>query len=293
MSDWDFIAEAIRNATGRSFAISRPPRALGGGCINQTALLEADECRYFVKRNRPALLEMFRAEAAGLEEIAASGTLRVPRPICHGVTDNHSFLVLEYLELSGSGDPAGAGRQLAALHRTTRARFGWDRDNHIGSSPQPNLPADSWIDFWRNQRLGFQLQLAARNGHTGRLQERGALLLERFPALLDHRPVPSLLHGDLWGGNIAYDRTGQAVVFDPAIYYGDRETDLAMTELFGGFGRRFYAAYEESWPLEPGYETRKTLYNLYHILNHLNLFGGGYGGQALGMIDRLLAALNG
>ncbi len=293
MSDWDFIAETIRDATGRSFTVTRPPRALGGGCINQTALLEEDERRYFVKLNRPSLLEMFRAEAAGLQELAASDTLRVPQPICHGVTGDQAFLVLEYLELSGSGDTAEAGRQLAALHRTTRERFGWDRDNAIGSSPQPNPPADSWIDFWREQRLGFQLRLAARNGHTGRLQERGALLLERLPALFDHRPVPSLLHGDLWGGNIAYDRAGQAVVFDPAVYYGDRETDLAMTELFGGFGRRFYAAYGESWPLDPGYETRKILYNLYHILNHLNLFGSGYGGQALGMIDRLLAELSG
>lgn len=292
MSDWDCIAEAIRNATGGSFTLSRPPRTLGGGCINQTVLLEHNGRRYFVKRNRSSLLEMFRAEAAGLEEIAASRTLRVPQPICHGATDEHAFLVLEYLELSGSGDTAEAGRQLAALHRTTRERFGWDRDNTIGSSPQPNTANDSWIDFWRRHRLGFQLQLAARNGHTGRLQERGALLLEWFPALIDHRPAPSLLHGDLWGGNIAYDRAGQAVVFDPAVYYGDRETDLAMTELFGGFGRRFYTAYEEIWPLDPGYETRKTLYNLYHILNHLNLFGGGYGGQALGMIDRLLADLN-
>jgi fructosamine-3-kinase len=146
-----------------------------------------------------------------------------------------------------------------------------------------------WVEFWRERRLGYQLHLAARQGFGGRLQKQGEQLMCRLPVLLDHAPAPSLLHGDLWGGNIAYDATGKAILFDPAVYYGDREADLAMTELFGGFGSGFYAAYREAWPLDAGYTTRKTLYNLYHILNHLNMFGGGYLSQAGSMVDRLLA----
>ena len=177
------------------------------------------------------------------------------------------------------------------MHQTTRGQFGWGRDNTIGSTPQPNKFSDDWIPFWQEQRLAYQLNLAAKNGYHGKLQERGKLLLEHFPALIDHNPVPSLIHGDLWGGNLSYDSNGNPVIYDPAVYYGDREADLAMTELFGGFGNRFYDAYNEAWPLDQGYKVRKTLYNLYHILNHLNLFGGGYGGQALRMINQLLAEL--
>ncbi len=290
MSDWNSIAEQIGRATGSQFS-PREPRDISGGCINRTVQLSDGRQSYFVKLNSAALLEMFEAEAAGLTEIAATGTVRVPRPVCFGSDGHKAYLVLEHIEMGGSGDNAAAGRLLAAMHHTTRDRFGWDRDNAIGSTPQPNTPDSDWSEFWRHRRLGFQLQVAASGGHGGRLQSRGEKLLDLFPALLDHDPPPALLHGDLWGGNMAYDRTGEPVIFDPAVYYGDREADIAMTELFGGFGGRFYDAYNESWPLDPGYTTRKTLYNLYHILNHLNLFGGGYGGQALRMIDQLLAQL--
>ena len=148
-----------------------------------------------------------------------------------------------------------------------------------------------WIDFWRKRRLGHQLELAARNGHLGRLQQRGERLLEQLPALLDHHPVPSLLHGDLWSGNLAYTRNGQPTIFDPAVYFGDAEADLAMTELFGGFTPTFYHAYWNTRPIVPGYPVRKNLYNLYHIINHLNLFGTSYRAQALMMTDGLLAEL--
>jgi fructosamine-3-kinase len=208
------------------------------------------------------------------------------------VAGHESFIAMEYIELGGGrGDAAEAGRQLAAMHRCTRERFGWDRDNTIGSTPQPNREHEDWVSFWRDQRLGFQLELAGRNGYRGRLQQRGGQLLDRFGALIDQDPAPSLLHGDLWGGNLGYARGGEPVIFDPACYYGDREADLAMTELFGGFGGQFRSAYEDAWPLPAGYQVRKQLYNLYHILNHLNLFGGGYLSQAEGMIDRLLAEL--
>ncbi len=290
MSDWNFITTAITEATGTPFGPARAT-AVNGGCINRTMRLGDGERSFFVKLNDAHLLKMFEAEASGLEEIAQSATLRVPHPICAGIAGGEAYLALEYIHLGRSGDSAQAGAQLAAMHRVSSDRFGWQSDNYIGATPQPNTPTGDWIDFWRDQRLGVQLELASRKGDGEKLLQRGEQLIERLPALLDHAPRPSLLHGDLWGGNLGYDAQGSPVVFDPALYYGDREADLAMTELFGGFDNRFYAAYEESWPLDPGYETRKSLYNLYHILNHFNLFGGGYGGQALGMIDRLLAEL--
>jgi fructosamine-3-kinase len=290
MTDWKTITRHISDATGRPFKPGSP-RHVGGGCINTSVRLSDRELHFFVKLNRSDLLDMFAAEAAALQQLRATRSVRVPRTICFGVTQDQAYLVLEYIELSGNGDSEAAGRQLAALHRASWDRFGWQRDNTIGSTPQPNTPTTDWIEFWRRQRLGFQLQLAAKNGYLGRLQQRGEILLQEFSPLIDHRPSPSLIHGDLWGGNLGYDGHRQPVIYDPAVYYADREAELAMTELFGGFGGRFYDAYNTAWPLNAGYRTRKTLYNLYHALNHLNLFGGGYAAQALDMIDRLLAEL--
>lgn len=288
MTDWATIAGHIGSATGKTFTPQRPQQ-VGGGCINTTAILRDGARGFFVKTNGSERLEMFAAEAAGLAELAATGTLRVPEPICWGQTDTHSYLVLELLELGGPRKDAAAGRQLAALHRISSETFGWPRDNFIGSTPQPNNQSRDWMGFWRDQRLGYQLALAAHNGYARDLQDAGDRLLADLDNLLTHQSSPSLLHGDLWGGNLGYLPNGQPVVYDPAVYYGDREADLAMTELFGGFGADFYAAYRDAWPLDPGYRVRKTLYNLYHVLNHLNLFGTGYLDQARGMIDRLLA----
>lgn len=285
------ICREIARATGRPFTLTATEH-VSGGCINTALVLAGREGRYFVKVNRAASLGMFEAEAAGLAELAGAGAVRVPAPLCTGATGNSAFLVLEYLPLRSA--PAASlerfGHQLAALHRTTRAQFGWVRDNTIGSTRQPNPPHDDWVGFWRDARLGFQLQLAARHGAPGALCRQGERLLDGLTALFaSYRPQASLLHGDLWGGNFAATESGEPVIFDPAVYFGDRETDIAMTELFGGFGPRFYAAYREAWPLDSGYETRKLLYNLYHVLNHFNLFGGGYAAQATSMMDRLLA----
>jgi fructosamine-3-kinase len=149
------------------------------------------------------------------------------------------------------------------------------------------------VSFWRTQRLQFQLELAAQQGHGGRLQSQGEKLLDAFPALFaGYSPQPSLLHGDLWSGNYAFTRAGEPTIYDPAVYYGDREADIAMTELFGGFGADFYAAYQADFPLDAGYGVRKTLYNLYHILNHLNIFGDSYRSQAYRMMDTLLLELS-
>jgi len=289
MSLWETIAESISNSSGERFAV-KEQHAVSGGCINSAYRISDGERDFFVKLNSATGLSMFEAEADGLREMASSNTIKVPEPVATGLVDNRSFIVMENLTLGGSGSAGRLGQELAAMHQATRPRFGWYRDNTIGSTPQYNTENENWLTFWREQRLAAQLKMAVANGHGGALQQKGERLLAELPSFfVDYTPVPSLLHGDLWSGNYAYCADGTPVIFDPAVYYGDREADIAMTELFGGFGGDFYAAYNEAWPLDPGYAVRKTLYNLYHILNHLNLFGGGYGSQAQGMIERLLA----
>jgi len=288
---WRDIERAIQAATGAPFSLSSREE-VGGGCINECHVVRDGNRVCFVKLNRPEQAEMFSAEAAGLDELARARAVRVPAPVCHGVSAAASWIVLEYLDLR-SADGRGMralGQQLARLHRVTAARFGWHRDNTIGATPQANAPADDWVGFWRERRLGSQLRLAASRGHTG-LVSSGERLMEKLPAFFSgYRCIPSLLHGDLWSGNAAMTAGGEPVIFDPAVYYGDREADLAMTELFGGFPQSFYDAYRAEYPLDAGYGTRKHLYNLYHVLNHLNLFGGGYRAQAERMIGQLLAA---
>lgn len=288
---WQAIGKAIRVATGEDFAV-RKCRAIGGGCINSTYSVEDGALRFFVKVNRASGLAMFEAEADGLREIAGAGVIRVPHPVCAGVAEDSAFLVLEVIDFSSGrrGRTEDLGRRLADMHRVSATQYGWRRDNTIGSTPQVNTPADSWPEFWRCRRIGRQLALAADNGYGGALQRKGERLLARLDGFFaGYAPLPSLLHGDLWGGNYAYAATGEPVIFDPAVYYGDRETDLAMTELFGGFPEAFHAAYREAFPLDSGYPMRKALYNLYHILNHLNMFGEGYLGQAEGTIEKLLS----
>jgi fructosamine-3-kinase len=293
MIDSKIISAAIGQATGQVFQISHCA-ASSGGCINQTYQLRGQDGRqFFIKLNSANRLAMFAAEAAGLNEIAATQTIRVPQPVAHGIAGAQSFLVLEYLDLGGRSNDALLGKQLAALHRTQAAQFGWQQNNTIGDTPQQNAWSDNWITFWREQRLGFQLSLAEKNGYTGKLQQHGEKLLSKLPDFfVGHQPDPSLLHGDLWSGNHGYLASGEPVLFDPAPYYGDREADLAMTELFGGFGADFYAAYRAAYPLHAGYTPRRDLYNLYHILNHANLFGGGYVRQAEQMMEKLLAGIN-
>lgn len=244
----------------------------------------------FVKIAPESALDMFEAEADGLRELAAADVIRVPRVYEVGVRAGQAFIEMERLQFvsASSRDERMLGEQLAALHRVTRDMHGWFRDNTIGPTPQRNEQSDNWAGFYSVQRLEFQLELARRNGYDGELQLNGRALIELLPALLEgHDPAPSLLHGDLWGGNWANTDKGPAI-FDPAVYYGDRETDLAMTKLFGGFGGAFYEAYEQAWPLPAGRETRQALYQLYHVLNHLNLFGRGYLGRSLGLMNELL-----
>ncbi len=291
--NWQNLAAHISETTGCTFCIQNTS-PISGGCINETYRMEANGDRYFVKLNSSEYLDMFEAEAAGLKELQQA-SIKVPEPIYWGTVGEHSYLITEYLALEGENSSISEefGQKLAKQHKITQSQFGWQRDNYIGSTPQINTLENDWVSFWQKHRLGFQLKLAARNGYGGRLQKDGERLISELSHFFrDYQPQASLLHGDLWSGNCAAAKCGtntiKPVIYDPAIYYGDRETDIAMTELFGGFTKGFYQAYQETWPLEAGYKKRKILYNLYHILNHLNLFGSGYLSQAERMIMSLL-----
>lgn len=291
MTLWEDISHEISIATGMPFQC-QSQQSSSGGCINDSYVIHGNAQRYFVKLNDARLSDMFAAEADGLNEIRASSAICAPRVICLGSSSGKSYLVLEHLKLGrgNSNSHRQLGQDLAQMHRFTSNQFGWQRDNTIGSTPQSNQRSNCWIRFWREQRLGFQLKLAASKGYGGRLQSLGEQLQEHIEDFFaGYQPVASLLHGDLWSGNYSICEDGTPVIFDPATYYGDREADLAMTELFGGFPSDFYAAYKDAYPLDDGYHRRKTLYNLYHIINHLNLFGGGYLGQAESMAAQLVS----
>ena len=283
------IDDAISKAIGEPF-ITQNTRAVGGGSINSASVIHSEKHSFFLKTNSLGFADMFEAEFDGLQELANVNAIRVPKAICTGTTDSQVFLVLENLNMH-SGSPQAAsvlGRHLAQLHKTQADQFGWFRDNTIGSTRQVNQYSNNWVDFYREHRLQFQLALAEENGFDGELQQLGDRLCEDLARFFkDYEPYPALLHGDLWSGNYAYVND-EPVIFDPATYYGDREADIAMTELFGGFPAAFYQAYNAELPLDKGYEQRKNLYNLYHILNHLNLFGSGYYAQAINMLKGLL-----
>lgn len=287
---WHAICERLSEHSGQSvkYMGNRP---LSGGCIHHSQVLETNRGRFFVKLNQPDKLPIFEAEAEGLRAIAASATIRCPKVEFCDRFSGQALLLLEFIPMQSArvGGMDKLGRQLAALHRQTQDHFGWHIDNHIGLTPQPNHPEDSWVTFLREYRLGHQIRICARKG----LHLQGAeKLLENLDRFFEgYSPMPSLLHGDLWGGNASFDEQGEPVLFDPACYYGDREADLAFTEMFGGFSPEFYTAYGEAFPLHSGYPIRKRLYNLYHELNHFYLFGGGYGNQARETVRYLLRSL--
>lgn len=289
------VEAAIRAAVGSDFVL-REHAPVAGGCTH-SALRVNDGTRrhFFVKTATPDAGELFAAEADGLTALAEPGAMRVPGVVTHGHDASCAWLVLEWLELralQSADDGVRFAEALAAQHRVSGAHFGWHRDNFIGPTPQANTPGDDWARFFAHHRLAPQLEQARANGYSGELQRHGKRLIERLPALfLDYRPQASLLHGDLWHGNAAMTEQGEPAVFDAAVHHGDRESDLAMTELFGGFPPAFYAAYRKAWPLNADYETRKPLYALYHVLNHLNLFGRGYLREAERLVTKLDFAL--
>lgn len=287
------VCAAIGTARGEPFEALRQD-AVSGGSIHRACVLSDGRQKIFVKLNDESALPMFDAEMEGLRALARTDAFCVPEPLACGLADGHAFLAMQYLDLApvvGREDGISFGRALAKLHRDVDGRFGWHADNFIGATPQYNAQSDSWSQFFAQRRLAPQLQRAGAHGYRGTLQKHGEAILERLAGLfLDYRPQASLLHGDLWHGNAGMaciDGAVRPALFDPAVYRGDREADLAMCELFGGFPVTFYASYRTAWPLASGYEDRKLLYNFYHVLNHLNIFGSGYLAQAERMAGHL------
>ncbi len=288
---WKEIELQISQHSNQLFKILNY-QSVSGGCINQAyKLIGKQDKNYFIKLNQASAVEMFRVEALGLKEIAATNTINVPLPICWGVTQNQSYLVLDWLDLIRCQNWLEMGRNLAKLHQQQKyLQYGWHINNTIGSTPQINTWCDNWADFFAENRIGYQLHLANRRG--GNFGDEKKIISAVKKIVANHHPQPSLLHGDLWSGNVAFTIDNQPVIFDPAFYIGDRETDIAMSEVFGGFPATFYQGYNQEWQLDEGYQQRKNLYNLYHILNHFNLFGFSYASQAASMIRQIFSQLN-
>jgi fructosamine-3-kinase len=293
VADYADLLDLINHTAGTEL-VPGSSTGVAGGDINQAVqVFDRNGRAYFLKLNDKHFADMFAAEFAGLEELSRAA-IRVPEPIAHGAGDPFAWLLLEWLDLEAPTTRAAEefGALLADMHRIESDTFGWTRDNTIGRTPQKNTQSGDWIAFLRDQRLKVQLQLAADNGAGENVQDSGAELLAHLDKWFEtYSPKPSLLHGDLWGGNWGMLNDGTPVIFDPAVYFGDREADIAMARLFGGFDAGFYQAYAAAWPLDEGFEQRQDLYNLYHVLNHFNLFGGHYLAQADRMLQSLAARL--
>ncbi|MFW5812233.1 MAG: fructosamine kinase family protein [Alkalispirochaetaceae bacterium] len=290
ITDVGSLEEAINRLYGSEVSVSSR-RGVGVGSINQTALLSLSNGEsLFLKENSRTHKDLFRAEAAGLEALRAADGPRVPEPRAVFESGSRQYLLMEAISPGSRGGDffERFGSALARLHETNRAdSFGFSMDNHIGSTRQNNPWTREWHLFFGEHRLLFQVRLASGAGLADSSMVRGVeQIVAKLPQLLPEPEHPALLHGDLWGGNYMVDEAGEPVLIDPAVYYGHREADLAMTELFGGFTDPFYRAYGEAYPLQPGYRDRVDLYNLYHLLNHLNLFGGGYASSCRSIIRR-------
>jgi len=249
---------------------------------------------YFIKIGSLNDLTLLMSEKIGLEALAVTRAIKVPKVIFVGETSTCSFLICEYLDLKKDNLFSGKilGKQLALLHQNSNEFFGLSEDNWIGLNPQKNHWQENWISFFKKYRLQPQLTWAFERGYRSRLEEKAERLMEALPLFFDqYKPKPSLLHGDLWSGNWGTINKTTPVVFDPAIYYGDREADLAMTKLFGGFPQVFYDAYNYQWALDYGFKVRQNLYNLYHLLNHLTLFGEAYLSQTIDVFEQLLSEI--
>jgi len=284
----DQLQSAIEQALRQSItSINR----VSGGSINQAAKITLSDGKFcFLKWNQTADSRMFSVEEKGLDLLASAGTdIRTPEVFATGETNNGTgFLVQEFItEGQSKSDSAEAfGANLAKLHQQQNEQFGLDHDNYIGRLPQSNSWHDSWIDFFIEERMKPQLEMATNAGKLGSdTVAHFESLYKKLPDIFPDEP-PSLLHGDLWGGNYFYDEEGRATIFDPAVYYGHREIELAFTHLFGGFSSAFYRAYEHSYSLEPNFNQRKSIYNLYPLLVHTNLFGGHYGRQVKSIVHQ-------
>lgn len=288
------LPDALRDALeDRLDATIESSAAVSGGCIANGCRLETDSAPYFLKYGDEDVARTFPGEARGLDALRqADSPITVPEvvDVAEPEGDRPGFLVMEWINAGRQGRHFWRtfGRGLAEMHRTTADAHGFDADNYIGRLPQSNTWTDDWAEFFRNERLEPQVERARSNGRWrsdwDRLLDR---LYTRLDRILPADAEPSVLHGDLWKGNYMTTATGEPALIDPATYYGHREADLAMTELFGGFEAEFYDAYREAWPLDDGYETRRDVYNLYHLINHLNHFGDGYAGS----VEKTLTAV--
>jgi len=282
--NWANILNQL-NCSGTPIPVSQ-----NNGNTSSTWKLFSDDMDLFIKTCPIDIYEIYSAEADGLLEISKTGAIRVPEVIGFGKTDTENYLALEWIDIEPPNyvTEISFGEQLSELHRATCENFGWFRDNTIGLTPQINNYSDDWVNFFRENRLEYQLKLAYDNGYSGKLQQLGSILIKKLPLYFDSSKIESsLLHGDLWAGNWGSYKDSP-IIFDPAVYFGDRETDLAMTMLFGGFGKNFYEAYESCWPLRHGYQKRLKIYQLYHVLNHLNLFGATYFKSAINLLEEIL-----
>jgi fructosamine-3-kinase len=267
----------------------RSSAPVAGSAISQTFLLETSMGPFFMKLNSALFgLDFFEKEAKGLDLLANAGALKVARPLFDGRFHQQIYVVMEYLE-KGEPDPdfwEDFGRRMAALHRNTQAQFGLSYNNYIGKIPQRNTLHDTWPSFFADERI---MRLADRAHTHGLLDaahaDQAGRICARLPDLLPEEE-PALLHGDLWNGNFMVHTNGKVALFDPATYYGNREMDIAMSRLFGGFDNRFYGAYHEAWELQPGYAEREPLLQLYPLLVHLLLFGGHYRDEVIGILRR-------
>lgn len=272
---WHFISEQISECIQQDF-ICDDIREVKAGESHKAYKISDGKQRFFVKTNEKIHRPNFEAEAEGLKHFSNTHLFKVPKIICTGVVSDHSFLVLEHIAMTQGNEQSWFhfGQKLAELHKThTQERYGWQQDNFVGLTPQPNLWQKKWGYFFAEQRIGFMLQLLTEKGHISVNIDAVVEAIKHL--LLGHKPTASMLHGDLWQGNTGFFNH-QPVLFDPALYFGDRETDLAMSELFSRFPESFYQGYEDVWPLKADYQYRKPVYQLYHVLNHALLFGGHY-----------------
>jgi fructosamine-3-kinase len=272
---WHFISERISESIQQDF-ICDDIREVKAGDSHKAYKISDGKQRFFVKTNEKIHLSNFESETQGLEHFNSTQLFKVPKVICSGLVSDHSFLVLEHITMTQGNELSWFhfGQALAKLHKThTQQMYGWQEDNFIGLTIQPNQWQKKWSCFFAEQRIGFMLQLLSEKGHV--LANIGDVVETVKSLLTGHNPTPSMLHGDLTRGNAGFHKN-QVVLYDPAFYFGDRETDLAMTELFGRFPNSFYQGYADIWPLEVDYQYRKPIYQLYHVLNHALLFGGHY-----------------
>ncbi|QBG34386.1 fructosamine kinase family protein [Litorilituus sediminis] len=297
---WHCIEQAISAETGQQFNIVEKQTISNGGLsncnfddndkpLNLSFKISNNEQSYFVKLNSKECLINFQAEAYSLKQLAKLTQIPCPKITTIGTSLDKSFLVLEYIPFSKANPKLWFefGQQLAKMHNnTSHGQFGWQHDNYIGNTIQPNHWKRNWTTFFSEQRIAWQLQLLSEKSIL--LGDIDHIAQVCHDQLLHHKTRPCLVHGDLWQGNVGFTHE-HAMIFDPACYYGDREVDIAMTELFGQFPDDFYRGYQAEYPLDKGYERRRLIYNFYHVLNHANIFGGIYIEQAKAMLTRIMA----